>query len=995
MILKRIHILLMIAVIIATAVSLEAQFGKNKVQVDKIDWAVIETLHFDIYYPKGADEFGKKVALMSEEAYYFLQDAFQVPMYERVPLIFYESHREFQVTNIIYPLLTEAVGGFTESLRNRIAIPYDGSYKKLEETLIHELTHAYVNQISSDMRSSMFFNVQQMPFPFWFDEGLPEYFAIGGDDNYNNMFVMDMVINSNLRPLDRVGGFAAYRLGESFLTYIDEVYGPEAVMQLFYSTKTSGSMDSASQRVFGMNFEAIQKRWRNYLLRKYTPYLSTYDIPYEVYQKRTDHEKQNSYYNYAPRFSPDGSRYLYYSNRNQRTSIFRGLTIDIFEDERILKGETKGKFEQFHFLRSNISWFPDSRHFAFVAKTESGDVIYIMDVQEKEITEKIQMFDFDAIYEIDICSKGNRVVFSGQKAMNNNIYYMDLDSREVTQITDDAYYDHQPRWSNDRSKIVFASERGRREESKHEHIFNRLTDQIFYYDIESDRFYQLTDDQYSNHSPFWNREGSKVLFVSEQDKIANYHVIDLEKNARARVTNTINGVFKGDMDAEETLLVFPVFYEDGWDIYMHRNPLQDLDYYPYQQPQAVNLQDDYFERFDLNRYRYYGRDDDLLANDDDDERVIERHDRSFYRVRKTNTLHPRPAEINEPYSRPYRVRFFLDRLWGGLAYSSAYGTIGNLQLGFSDMMGDHTMGIQLGITESFKDSDLIFSYLYLPRRIDHGFGFFYLNDDYIRYYRDFDVYIKTLERDVGVFTLTSYPFNRFWRLDFENVLYNRNEEYEGWDSAAGTWIELGSLERWVYSPQLKFVHDNILYGPTGPMSGWRGLAGFSYIFAEKSEDFYVARADLRNYTLFAKKYSFATRLLLGRTDAETEGNRFRLDRYNGVRALTDSSIRGQNKAVATMELRFPFIDRLDMQFPLPMTIGNIRGSFYTDIGAVWSEDASFRGMKDGRLKDIHMGIGMGPRINLGYFVLKFDTTWKTDLSSSGRPSFWWSINQEF
>ncbi len=992
---KKIYTLVLVGIVLFSSLTLYAKFGKNKVQVDKIDWAVIETLHFDIYYPKGADEFAKKLALMSEEAYYFLQDAFQVPMYERVPLIFYESHREFQVTNIIYPLLTEGVGGFTESLRNRIAIPYDGSYKKLEETLIHELTHAYVNQIKSDMQSAMFFNVQRMPFPFWFNEGLPEYFAIGGDDNYNNMFVMDMVLNSNLRPLERVGGYVAYRQGESFLTYIDEEYGNEAVMQLFYAAKTSGSMDSASQKVFGMNFEDIQKRWKNYLLRKYTPYLNSHNIPYETFEKRTDHERQGSFYNYGPSFSPDGSRYLYFSNRDQRTSIWRALTIDIFEDELILKGETKGRFEQFHFLRSNISWFPDSRHFAFVAKTESGDVLYVMDVETKEITESIDMFDFDAVYEIDICSEGSKVVFSGQKAMNNNIYYMDLERREITQLTDDAYYDHQPRWSNDRSKIVFTSERGERKEAKHEHIFNKLTDQVFYYDLKQEVFYQITDDQFSNHSPFWNGQDSMILFISEEDKIANFHVIDIKNNTRAKVTNTINGVFKGDINYDETLLVFSVFYEDGWNIYMHRNPLSELEHYPYQEPEVVDLQDDFFERFRLNRYRYFGRDKELISNDDDDEKIIERHDAAFYRVRKNSTLHPRPNEINEPLLRPYKVRFFLDRLWGGLAYSSTYGTIGSLHLGFSDMMGDHTMGFQLGITENLKDSDFIFSYLYLPRRIDHGFGFFYLNDDYIRYYRDLDVYIKRLERDVGAFSLTSYPLNRFWRLDFENVAYNRKQDYEYWNSHDQYWEELDSINRWVYSPQLKLVHDNILYGPTGPMTGWRGITGLSYVFDEKSNDFYIARADLRHYKLFAKKYSFATRLLLGRTNAESESNRLRIDGYNGIRGLTDSSIRGQNQAVATMELRFPFIDRLDMQFPLPMTIGNIRGSLYTDVGTVWNEHSKFRGMKDGKLNDIYLGIGMGPRINLGYFVLKFDTTWTTDLSSSSRPSFWWSINEEF
>jgi hypothetical protein len=986
--------ILIISMLLLTIAILNGQFGKNKVKVDKVEWSVIETLHFDIYYPKGADDFGRKVALMSEETYYYLQEAFQAPMYQRVPIIFYESHREFQVTHIIYPLLMEGVGGFTESLRNRVVIPYDGSYKKLEETLIHELVHAYVNAMDSDLHGSRYFNIQRMPFPFWFNEGLPEYLSVGGEDNYNNMFVMDMIFNSYFQPLENVGGFYAYRLGESFLTYIDRVYGRNKVMELFFATKAAGSMDRASERVFGMSFDDIQKRWRNYLLREYTPYLTTHDVPYEVYEQRTDHIEEGSFLNIAPRFAPDGSNYLYFSNRNQRMSIYKGLTVDLFDDQLILKGETRGKFEQFHFLRTNISWFPDSRHFAFVAKTEAGDVLYIMDVHTQNITNSYEMFDFDAIYEIDITRNGDLVVFSGQRAMKNNIYYMSLETREITQITDDAYYDHQPRWSPDGTKILFTSERREKQEAKYDHLFNRLTDQIFYFDLNEDSFYQITDDQFSNNAAIWDSSGTLVVFVSEQDQVANFQAINIETGERAFVTNTLTGVFKGDLSHNDNYLVFSSFYNGGWNIYLHRDPLENLVFNEYHPPIPVTMRDDFDDRFRLYRYSYFGRDDDITADVDDD-MVIERRDADLYRVRRSITLHPRPTAINEPNIRPYRVRFFLDRLWGGIAYSSAYGTIGNLQLGLSDIMGDHTIGIQLGIADSFKNSNLLFSYLYLPRRIDYGFGGFYLNDDFLRYYPLTDQFQKVMERDAGIYTLIRYPFNRFWRTDFEHLVYHHQERYEMWDRDQGIWTEDGTERGFIYSPQVRFVHDNILYGPTGPMTGWRGFAGVSHSFAQRYNNYFLAQTDIRKYTLFAKNYSFATRFLLGVTNTDARANMFRLDGIHGVRGFTDFNVRGRYKTAGTLELRFPFIDQLQMQFPLPLLATNIRGSIYTDIGSVWETHRGFQGMRGGALEDIVLGFGMGPRMNLGYFVLKFDVNWVTDLKSTSKPRYFWSINEEF
>ncbi|MBW6516780.1 MAG: BamA/TamA family outer membrane protein [Candidatus Cloacimonetes bacterium] len=967
-------------------------FGKNKVQVEKLEWSVMQTIHFDIYFPKGADEFGQTVALMAEEAYYYLQDAFQTPLYTRIPLIFYESHREFQVTNIIYQLLSEGVGGFTESLHNRVVIPYDGSYKKLEETLIHELTHAYINAMDSDFTASRFFNLPRMTFPFWFQEGLPEYLAIGGEDNYNNMFIMDMVFNSYLYQLEIVGGYYAYRLGESFLTYIDETYGREYVMRYFFATRTAGSIDNATQRVFGMTFESLQNRWRNHLLRKYTPYLQTHTVPYEKYERRTDHNKDGSYFNFAPRFSPDGRNYLYFSNRNQRMSIWRGYPIDIFEEQLILRGETTGRFEQFHFLRNNISWFPDSRRFSFVAKTKAGDVIYIADVTTGKVLEAHEMYDFDAIYEIDICREGNRIVFSGQKEMRNNIYYMDIQTREITQITTDQYYDHQPRWSPDGTKIVFSSERTISPEHKYEHIFNRLTDQIYYYDLNEEKFYQVTTDEFSNHSPAWDSTGTKILFISEEYDVNNFHIIDLENGKRAHVTRTLNGVFSGDLNYNDSHLIFSAFYNNGWDIYFANQPLANLDYQDYGFPQEVELIDDFTERFSLYRFKFYGRRDEE-GRRSNREYDIERTETSFFRVRRDITLDKRPEEIKVPAIEPYRVRFYLDRLWGGAAYSSTYGTYATLQLGLSDVMGDHTIGIQLGIAGKIKDSDFIFTYLYLPRRIDIGFGGFYLTDDILYYYPVPNVYINVRENDVGIYTLFRYPLNRFWRLDFENLLYSRTELYEIWNPYVGVWEEIGTDKDLIYSPQIRIVHDNILWGVTGPLSGWRAYLALNRSFATDYHNYFTAHTDLRSYTLFAKRYSLAARLFAGFSNGDRPQS-FRLDGYHGIRGLTEEQ-RGHKKAVSTLELRFPFIDQLRMAFPLPMTLYQLRGSVYTDFGAVWDNHKDFKGASDGRLKDLVLGFGLGPRVNLGFFVLKFDVAWSTDLENTSKPTYYISINEEF
>ena len=94
-------------------------------------------------------------------------------------------------------------------------------------------------------------------------------------------------------------------------------------------------------------------------------------------------------------------------------------------------------------------------------------------------------------------------------------------------------------------------------------------------------------------------------------------------------------------------------------------------------------------------------------------------------------------------------------------------------------------------------------------------------------------------------------------------------------------------------------------------------------------------------------------------------------------------------------MRFPFIDNLQISFPLPIFFYNIRGSAFVDLGSVWETDNEFKPFDDYKLNDLKMGLGFGPRLNLGYFVLKFDIAWNTNLETAGKPVYYFSLMPDF
>lgn len=993
-------------------ITLSAQsFGKNKVNAHPQDWSVLKTMHFDIYFPKGEDDFGKTVALMAEDIYYYLKEDLKYPILSRIPIVFYGSQSDFQVTNIIYPLLSGGVGGFTESLRNRVVLPFDGSYSNLEKLLTHELTHAYINALDKRVTNAIE-SLRPVSFPFWFSEGLPEFLSIGGKDPYNNMFILDMVVNDKLPKLDYIGGYLAYRLGESFLSYIAANYGREKVSEYFYSLRTMNSLDEATKRVFAMEFSDLESRWRYQLKRDFFPLINSHQVPSEAYEKRTDRKKTGSYFNFMPRFSPDGSRYVYYSDAGARFSIWMAGTHGLRKAHKLITGEATPKMEEFHYFRSNLAWFPDGKHIAFAAKTATGDQIHILDVDQGKITRSIEIPDLASIFELDLAPDGQSIVISAQRAMQTDIFVYHLESGELTALTSDSFNDMQPRFSPDGSKVVFASERSINKASARDGLFANLSSDIFEYHLSTGEMYQLTHEEFDCSMPFYTDGGQRVVYLSLRDEISNLEIIDPVAGEMAPLTKVISGLYSADISSDTNYMLLSNYFAEGWDIYFEHSPLQELEYSPYPKATLYQANGDLLEQLDLARLEYYGirkRRPSPKRNPSNKQDLRRPVFSNFEPVLPDSSLiathfswdaRPESPAENPPVIQKYRPRFALDRMWGGAAYSTGGGLVGSVELGFSDLMGDHAIGLNLGISDRLDETNILLTYLYLKRRLDLGFGVYNLYEEsYYRNLRNWGYdYYRLHQSQAGIYLLARYPFSRFSRLEFDSMLYRykRSWDYlpnpdvfpdENWQN------NIESLEDTAFAPGLSWVYDNALFGSTGPLVGLRANYSIRKGLAREHKNYLTNYIDVRSYNLFSKRYSLALRANAGISTGKNP-ERFSLGGYYGVRALPQN-LSGEKKVLGSVELRYPLLDFIALAFPLPLSLGNIRGSAYADIGTVWDENKYFRGARNGRLEDIKLGYGFGPRLNVGYFVLKLDVSWLTDLSRISKPQIYLSLSDDF
>ena len=72
------------------------------------------------------------VAKESLKSYDIISNAIGWKLKNRIPIIVYNSHNDFQQTNIIDMYMPEGVGGVTELYKNRVVIPFDGNNQQFK-----------------------------------------------------------------------------------------------------------------------------------------------------------------------------------------------------------------------------------------------------------------------------------------------------------------------------------------------------------------------------------------------------------------------------------------------------------------------------------------------------------------------------------------------------------------------------------------------------------------------------------------------------------------------------------------------------------------------------------------------------------------------------------------------------------------------------------------------------------------------------------------------
>jgi Tol biopolymer transport system component len=984
-------------------------FGQNKVQYRKFDFRVLKTEHFDIYYYPEEEQGARMVAQLAERWYGRFSVILNHQLRGRQPVILYASSPHFRQTNAIEGDIGEGTGGVTEAYKRRIVLPMAGPIEATDHVLGHELVHAFQYDITGTNASGA--SAGALGLPLWFIEGMAEYLSIGPVDPHTAMWMREAARREKLPDVDELDNprYFPYRYGQALWAYIGGKYGDRAVGTLL---RAAGGQNpdyrAAIKGILGIDTKTLSKDWHDAEFDAYRAVAEVTRMPAQIARPVIVTREHGGELNVSPELSPDGSRMMFFSERDL-------FSIDLYLADantgkvirKITDTATNGHFESLQFLSSAGAWDPTGKRFVFPGISKGSPVLTIVDVDRGRTEREIKLKDLDEVLNPAWSPDGNQIAFSGLVGGFNDLFVYDLQANTEKRLTNDQFAELDPTWSPDGKQLAFSTDR-----------FSTKLDAIqagnLHIAIMDMASGEIRDaggyPDAKNISPQWTPDGRAMFFLSDHQGVTNVYRRDLASGETSQVTNLLTGAsgitaLSPALSVAGGRLVFSAYENDGYSIYALEKPEQLAGGPVVELPRNAAVLPP----------RRVGEGPVFAA---------------------IHSTAPTPAASQTPAEQPYKPGLSLDyagqpTVGVGVDRFGTYAA-GAIGFVFSDMLGNHTLATTAQVTSRFDEFGGSVAYLnrthrwnwglaleqvpYVARGFDAGFGSVGGQNVYVE--REY----RFLQRDQSLSGIISYPFSRAWRIDlsggYRRISVSEDVTTRTYDPFSGQQLSENKTDL-LNEPALDLgqasaalVYDTSIFGATSPIRGSRYRVEYSPSVG--SLNFSGVLLDGRTYLMPFRPYTLAFRgLLFGRYGPDADDTRLPT-LYLGypglVRGYDSASfdanecglhadgscpvydrLIGTRIAVANAELRFPIWGAFGgsgFYGPLPVEM-----AFFTDAGVAWGIPTS-PGFAGGQ-NDPVVSAGAAVRVNvMGFAVAEINFVHPFDRPGKGwvwqfnlRPGF--------
>jgi WD40-like Beta Propeller Repeat len=890
-------------------------FGKNQIRYDNFQWHTYQTEHFEIYYYPEIEPHLERIAGYAESAYQHVSSELKHDLSMKLPLILFSTASEFWQQNVQPGAAQEGVGAFAEPGRYRIVMPIDEPPDLLYRLIVHELTHQFQFDIipTGLIRRNM---------PLWVFEGMSDYMT-GYWRPLDIMTVRDAAVSDivpKMSEMQDYGGFSnprlIYNLGHAAFEFMESKWGKEGVRAYVFALRRSviGGSDDAYQEAFQVTPEEWDQQFDRYLKERFKPFRDK-ERPADYGRDLAPDPRKGKFSNVLS-IEPSPSGDLIAGMTGNGRDREYDIVLISAKDGSIIRNLTSG-FDQsmgFEYLATPggrwnsvpwMSWSPQGDRLAYFVRTEKDRSLIVQNVVSKKIEVRINLTTIDAPESPDFSPDGKLIAFSGMRESEADIFTVNLETKEITNLTKDKFAEYAPTWSPDGRSIVYL-------------VRVSGNEKLFRMDANGANPVQLTFGTHDDGGAQF-LDANTLLFastavnpaepiepdVAKNGQIYNIWTLDLKTNELKQYTDALSGnvspvVLK---DTPQNRVAFVTYFkgEYGLHVLERREEITKVASSDFGSPGPIV---------------------DFQAP----------------------LMHTLVAD-NKKKKGKFEKLFLEGRPPVALGVTSGGDVFGGTQVTFTDVLGDQQFNLFISSVSQYRTMN--FTWVNMEKRLQWALSGYNTSQFYYGQLEGvfYDPYLSQfIDRDLATATRTIqggtafaiYPFNRYRRVE----LFGGFSRYQ--ESFNDPLVQEASnnYQEEVYGQPLfnngnmmpvgvAFVQETTIFREFGPLSG--STMRLSYEVAPKI----AGMLSRQTFDGDARKYFRlgATGLLALRARGfKSTGDNPDFTYFGGnseLRGYEYLQFVGQNAFFANAELRFPLIEA--MATPIGI-LGGVRATLFAGLG---------------------------------------------------------------
>ncbi|MDI6738340.1 MAG: DPP IV N-terminal domain-containing protein [Nanoarchaeota archaeon] len=518
-------------------------FGHRRPNYEDLDWTNYETQHFRVYtydetlledfisyselcYDDLSRLFGNRAADLKTWSY------------------LYHTRRDFEQSRIL-PYVPEGLGGVTmvtENMKYRVLSLFEGDFSDWKHVWKHEYTHWHDIQKMTNISATQ--DVENLNIPLWLIEGTAEYVSTPNHwDAEADAFMRNAFMNGFFLPLDRLwiadGTWLMYKEGQFITKFIADEFGENAIIRLrenmglefednvkaslgITMNNLQARLDSKVEELYGHlrgNKDIVSnavKMKNGAVLAAHNGFFITGapDVGQNcLYAKHVDElsrvsgttivcdrlDGNDSLHNFRSGADIDDSK-IVYAIRNNDSDVLRVVPYAYDREGRDIDLGDEQEFKLEDILVIKSPRIVDEERVAFIGHKNGFAQVFMFNTKTKELE---QLTEGRSGYNGIDCHDGRLVISKEDRKAEgyvDNLYIMDLSTRQMRAITDGSFNALAPRFSPDGKRIAFVGD-------------ENLHINIYMYDIEKGIYRRMQDANIAALSPQW-LSNDEILFNS-------------------------------------------------------------------------------------------------------------------------------------------------------------------------------------------------------------------------------------------------------------------------------------------------------------------------------------------------------------------------------------------------------------------------------------------------------------------------------------------------